>query len=125
MATPFISRLNPMVRQDGVQTPGALSAATWIDARVLGAGVAETYTLPTDAAGRKGVFLRLTSTTTTPIAYKWDGVASVPAADITDGTSSIVVRLDTQPVLLVAPSTAYTLSLICSVAATISIEVWN
>lgn len=53
---------------------------TYVDAAVLAADTAETFTCPTDAN-----FVIFSSTG--DFFAKYDGAATVPAADITDGTA--------------------------------------
>lgn len=125
MATPAIVRIGPVPRQEGLQTPDLLVPAQWVDAIVLAAGVAETYTLPTDAAGQHGSILRLSSASAGTFYFKWDGVAAVPAADVADGTSSFGARLDNERLVLAAPRSSYALSIINAAAAVLTIEVWN
>lgn len=124
MATPVVTRLQPVPRNQGVQVPGLLPTGTWIDARVLAAGAAESYTLPTDADGNKGIMLRLNSNAG-PLYINFNGTAVVPVADVIDGTSSIILRTDLGPVLLAAPHAADTLSIFSPSAAIVTIEAWS
>jgi len=62
----------------------AITQADWIDARVLAAGVAETYQAP---AGAKYVRIAGDGTFYAKIAAA-STAAAVPAADIVDGTAS-------------------------------------
>ncbi len=125
MATPQITRIRPVRRQDGIQVPRLVSPAEWIDTFVLAQNVVETYTLPTDADGNRATILRF-STSNTNLFVKWDGVASVPG-DVNDGTASICVPATSVRKFLAAPNAAYTLSLISSNAAgnTVTIEAWS
>jgi hypothetical protein len=57
---------------------------------------------------------------------KWDGVATIPAADITDGTASFIFSTNQRRRFLAAPSSAYALSFITSAAtAAVIIEAWS
>jgi hypothetical protein len=125
VATPQITRLGPIPRQQGLAIPGAVVPPRWVDAHTIAVGVAETYTLPTDAAGRKASILRLTCTS--GILYvKWDGAATIPAADVTNGTASFLVAANQRRRFLAAPSSAYALSFITSAAtAAVIIEAWS
>jgi len=126
MATPVISRLVPIPRNQGIQIPGVLNTATWIDARVLAAGVAESYTLPTDAQtpAQHATLLRINANAG-PIFVNFNGTAAVPGADVTNGTSSIMLRTDLGPVLLAAPHATDTLSIISPSACIVTIEAWS
>jgi hypothetical protein len=55
----------------------------YVDARVLAANVAESHTVPT---GAKKVLFSATGN----IYVKFGGTAAVPAADVTDGTASML-----------------------------------
>ena len=60
-----------------------LEVPQWIDAKALAAGVAETYTVPTDVT-----FVILSGTQ--PFYINVNGVAAVPG-DTSDGTASLYV----------------------------------
>ncbi len=57
--------------------------ATYVDARVLAAGVAETHTVP--AGANKVIF-----SATADFYVKVGGTAAVPSADVTDGSGSML-----------------------------------
>lgn len=124
MATPVVSRLTPVPRNQGVQVPGLWPAATWIDARVLAAGVAESYTIPADASGNKGTMLRINSNAG-PLYVNFNGTAVVPVGDVNDGTSSIILRTDIGPVLIVAPLSTAVLSMLSPGASIVTLEAWS
>lgn len=73
--------------------------ADWIDARVLAAGVAETFQAPAGAKyvilSGDGAFFAKIAVVSTP--------ATVPAADITDGTASEQMGVSPQPVMRTLP----------------------
>ena len=127
-STPVITRLVSIPRQQGVQVPGLLNSAQWIDARVLAAGVAENYPLPTDAQtpAQKGTILRFTCNAG-PIYVNINGAAAaVPAGDVTDGSASIMLRTDLGSVLMTVPSPRLAnISIISPSDAIVTIEVWN
>lgn len=118
-----IRRLVPVPRNQGIQIPGLLPISQWIDALALAAAVAQSYTLPTDAADNRGDILRITCNAG-PIYINFAGTAAVPGA-VTNGTASIMLRTDLGPVLLVAPLSNATLSVFSPSAAVATIEVWS
>ena len=124
MATPHITPIRGVPRQQGIQTPRLNSAADWVDSFVLAQNVVETYTLPVDAAGNRALTLRIYTSGT--LYIRWDGVAAVPAADVTDGTGSVALTAASRRYYS-APNTAYTLSLITPTAAgsIVTIEAWS
>lgn len=125
MVAPVISRLVPVPRNQGVQVPAALPAASWCDSKALAGGVAESYTIPVDVNGNRGTLLGINAETG-PLYYSFNGTAVVPTADVTNGTSSIMLRTDTgSPFLISVPNWAYTLSLISAAANIVTIEVWS
>ena len=120
MVAPVIRQLTAIARQQGTQVPAALPAATWVDARVLAAGVAESYAVPDT-----GVMLGINATTG-PLYINFNDTAAAPAADINDGTASIMLRTDAgSPFLIAAPFNTSTLSMICAEACVVTIEVWK
>lgn len=60
------------------------SSGGYVDARVLAAGVAESHTVPT---GAKHVLVTVTGNTFVNVG----GTAAVPAADVTNGSASVLV----------------------------------
>lgn len=60
-----------------------LNASNHVDARVLAAGVAESHVVPRGA--RYVLF-----SANTDFYAKFDGTAAVPAADVTDGSASVL-----------------------------------
>lgn len=104
-----------------------VNQSQWIDSLVLAAGVAENYALPTDAQipAQKGTMFRITSNAG-PIYVNWNGTAVIPVADVTTGLSSIILRTDLGPILVMEPSPRPTnLSFISPSDAIVTIEVWN
>ncbi len=79
-AAPTVNQLRPVSVQD---IPGqaltGLAYPQWIDVRVLAAGVAETHTIPTGAT-----YVLFSTTSNFYVAYS--GTATVPSADITNGS---------------------------------------
>ena len=125
MATPIITRVVPITRNNGVQVPGLVNAPTWVDSLVLVGGVAGSYTPPADAQtpAQRGSIFRI-SADGGPLYANWNGTASVPA-HVTDGTASQMLRTDLGPVFVVAPNWNDTLSLFAVGAAHVVIEVWG
>lgn len=95
--------------------PGGLNVSTFIDARVLAATTAESHTIP---SGAKSV--RLTGTV--PFFVNFAAAAAIPAADITDGSSSILVLTDR---IFSIPSSATAIGLIASAICTITMEFYS
>lgn len=125
MATPIILPVTAIPRNQGVQVPACLPASRWIDAKVLAAGVAETYAPPSDADDTPGVIIGINATDG-PLYINFNGVAAVPIADIADGTASAMLRTDTgSPFLIAWPDRALSLSMISPVDCTVTIEVWR
>lgn len=116
-----IKRLVPVTRNQGAPIAGLVQAGMWVDAVVLVAGVAQSYTIP-GTAPAKGSILRL-SANAGPIYANFAGTAAVPVANVL-GTSSILLRTDLGPVILAIPDAATALSLFCPSAAIITIEAW-
>lgn len=123
---PEITALRPVTRSQGTQIPGLVAGAEWIDAMVLAATVAETYTLPTDAEGNRGTILGITANNS-PLYINFAGVAAAPGTEIVDGTASVMLRTDTSSYLITVPGGATTLSLMCPTVggAVVTIEVWK
>lgn len=122
-----IRRLNPVPRQQGIQIPGLIPVAQWIDALVLAANVAQTYTLPIDntqaLGARHGTILRITANAG-PIYINFAATAIVAVANIL-GTAPIMLRTDMGPVLLAVPTGATTVSIISPGAAIVTVEAWS
>lgn len=122
MAT--ITRLMPVTRQQGTQIPNLLPTADWCDSKSLAGGVAELYSLPTDANGNKATILRINSTAG-PLYVNWNATAVVPSTDTTNGQSAIMTHTELQPVLLAAPNAVDDLSIICAANSIVTIEAWS
>ncbi|SRR6266851_7902113 len=118
-----IRRIEPVARGPGIQVPGLLPIGEWIDALVLVANTPQSYTLPTDASARRGPILRITANAG-PLYINFQGTAAVPVANLT-GTSSIMLRTDLGPMLLVAPNFGSAMSVICPSAAIVTIEAFG
>lgn len=120
---PAITRLVPVARQQGTQIPGLLPTADWCDSRVLAANTAEAIT-PPSAAGARATIFRLNATVG-PIYIDFNKTAVVPTGDTTDGSSAIMIHPELQPVLIFAPLSTDTLSVICGAITTITLEAWS
>lgn len=116
-----IDVLRGVPRNLGVQIPELHPAARWVDARVLAANVAETYTFPTDASGHKGKFFCLTSSAG-PVYVDFHGTAVAPSGDVTDGTASILLNPQLEPVWIVAPDGATSMSVACGSTCILTIQ---
>lgn len=93
----------------------AIRGGCWKDAKVLAAGVAESYTLPTDPAG-KGIVLFFASTGSFWI-NDTSATAAEPAADITDGSAS-----ELNPTVRYYPPSITSISLISTAGCIVSIR---
>jgi hypothetical protein len=77
-----MNRIMAIIDPNGRDLVG-LNLSNHADARALAAGVAESHTVPT---GAKYVVF----SSTTDFYANFAGVAAIPAADVTDGTASIL-----------------------------------
>lgn len=89
----------------------------WVDHRVFAAATAETHTGPTGAA-----FVMVTPTVDAYVNL--GGTAAVPAADVTDGTGSVLVPAGTSRLFSITPADA-TFSFIASAAGIVQLEFWS
>lgn len=124
MATPTMTPIRPLTRQQGIQVPDAVSSPLWIDALALTASTASAYTIPSDAGGIRATVLRL-SATTGPIYINFNGTATATASNVTDGTASIMLHADLAPVIVAVPAFGDTLSVICAATCKVTIEAWS
>lgn len=93
----------------------ALRASTYIDSRVLAANTAETATVPTDSiTGLKANYVVFSSTCSFFTNFR--GTATVPAADITDGSSS-----ELNPTVRYLAGTITSISIIADSACTVTL----
>lgn len=68
----------------------AIAAPTYVDARVLAAATSESIPIPTLGAGtQKAAYARFSGNTPFYVNFN-GGTAATPAADIADGTSSVL-----------------------------------
>lgn len=121
---PSIERIVPILRQQGQPVPGLVQLASWIDACLLVAGAAFPYTMPIDGAGNKAQILRITGNGG-PIYMSFQGTATVPVANTTNGTSSGMLRTDLGPQLLFVPTLTTPVSFIASMNVLLTIEGWH
>lgn len=121
---PSITRLVAVARQQGTQVPNLLNTADWCDSRILAIDTAEAITPPEDADGNRATIFRINSTTG-PLYINFNATATIPGADTTDGTSSIMIHTELGPVLVAAPNATDTLSIICHTVSTVTIEAWS
>lgn len=99
--------------QNAVQS--AVMCSDYVDAHVLAANVAETFTKPVGAR-----FCRLTGTAL--FFYSTTGTAAVPAADIATGLAPVIVNTTAQPILCVDDIAS--ISVVASTVATVTAEWW-
>jgi len=93
----------------------ALRASTYIDSRVLAANTAETATVPTDSlTGLKASYVVFSSTCSFFTNFR--GTATVPSADITDGSSS-----ELNPTVRYLAGTITSISIIADSACTVTL----
>ncbi len=121
-----INRLVPLPRNQGIQIPGIVNAANWVDAVVLAANTAETYTLPTDAGGNVCTIVGITATGTTPLWLNFDTTAAIPVADTTSGAAPSLLRTDQGfSYLISVPAGTTGISIISSGVCVVAVECWN
>lgn len=121
---PTIQRLRPVPRQQGIQIPNVLPTADWCDSRSLAANTAELIAPPVDVDGNKATIFRLNSTAG-PLYVNFNATATVPSADTTNGTSSIMIHCELQPVIITALQATESLSIICGSNSIVTIEAWS
>ena len=95
---------------------GSDAGGGYVDCRVLAASTHESHTVPTGAR-----FVRVTATGNTFINI--GGTATVPAADITDGTSSVLIVNNVPRVFALNGATA--IGIIASAIQTVVLEFYS
>jgi hypothetical protein len=124
-----IQRLVPVARNQGVQVPNLIPLSEWCDSIVLAAAAAYSYVLKQDGLAPvvDGALLRINAAAAArPLYVNPTGVAVVPTATTTNGTSSILLQEAGQdPVLLAMPAGQTTLSLISTAGGVVTIEAWT
>lgn len=108
-------KLAQAVDANNYPVPFASIAPDHVDARVLAASTAEAHTVP---AGAK--YVRLTGT----VAFyvKFGGTAAIPSADITDGTSSILISATCCPATYKIPEGVTSIGVIASAICVLTLE---
>lgn len=91
----------------------AEGTSDYVDARVLAAGVAESFTVPATAR-----FVRL-STNDTLVYFNPNGTAAVPGADISNGSSSVPIKYQSR---LMCVDGYSAISVVCAGAAVVTAE---
>ncbi len=109
-----MNRLSQVSDGNGFLADG-LNFSAYMDARVLAATTAKVHTIP---AGARSV--RFTGTI--PFWINFGGAAVIPAADVTDGTASILILTDR---LYAIPATATTIGIIASAICTVTMEFYK
>lgn len=94
----------------------ALRESTYIDNRVLAAGVAETITIPTDTDSQTKARYVIFSATGN-FWIKMDGVAAVPSSDVVDGSGSSL-----NPTIREIPSGVTTIGIISEADTKVSMQ---
>lgn len=96
-----------------------LKISAYVDNRVLAAATAETFTKP---SGYSSAVI----TVDTDCYIRRDGTAAVPAADVTDGTGSILIPAGQSRIIDLTDSPGATplasFSIVCAGAAITSVE---
>lgn len=110
-----MNRLMQML--DGNGNPVGLVASDYIDARVLAATTAEAHTVPT---GAKSV--RLTGTGAFYVDF--EAAAAIPAADITDGSSPILIPADCGRLFSI-PAACTAIGLIAAANCVVTMEFYS
>lgn len=105
-------KLSQVVDANGRSVPSALLVPDKVDARVLAASTAESATIP---AGVK--YVRLSSTA--PFYANFSATAAIPSADITNGSSSILIP---SSALYEIPTGTTAISLIASAIGVVTLE---
>ena len=101
---------------NGVSIQGSAPSGGWVDCRVLAASTHEAHTVPT---GARHVLISVTGNTFVSIG----GTAAVHAADVTDGSASVLV-VNTQPRLF-SLNGATTVGVIASAIQTVTLEFYS
>lgn len=96
--------------------PFSVTSGGWVDCRVLAAATHEAHTVPT---GAKSVLISVTGNTFVNVG----GTALVHAADVTDGSASILV-VNTQPRLF-SINGATTIGVIASAIQAVTLEFFS
>jgi hypothetical protein len=111
----------------GVAMPPQIPPSSWVDALVLAANVAQSYTIPVDTAGKRAVLLRLTGSlnkaqSATDLYFNCYGTAAAPTVNVLNGTASTEMI---GPEAWVAVDTDVTaISFLSTAAGSITIEAW-
>lgn len=95
----------------------ALQVSAYNDARVLAASAAEVYTVPA------GISFLVLTTSGSDIWVKPGGAAAIPAADVSDGTASILIPAGVSRIVDVGH--VATVGLIAALPCAVSIECYQ
>jgi hypothetical protein len=108
-------KLSQAIDANNHPVPFASIVPDYVDARVLAANTAESHTIP---AGAK--FVRLTGS----VAFyaRFGDTAAIPSADITNGTSPILVSPNCCPATYRIPEGVTTIGVIASAICVITLE---
>lgn len=105
-------KLNQIIDANGRPVAGALLVTSTVDARVLAASTAESASIPAGAR-----FVRLTGAAA--FYANFSATAAIPAADIVNGSSSILIP---SSALFEIPAGATEISLIAAAIGVITLE---
>ena len=124
-----IQRMESIGRNQGGVVPNLIPLSAWCDSIVLVANTAQSFALKQDgiAPVAQGSILRINAVAAVrPLYVNPTGVAVVPTATTTNGSSSILLQEAGQPpVLLNMPAGQTVLSLISAGAGVVTIESWT
>lgn len=118
-----VKRLVPVTRNMGQPIAGMTQIGMWRDNLVLVAATAQTYTLPTDAAGNKASMLRI-SALAGDIWVNFGVAAAAPGVNIITGAASVLLKTSAGAVSFAVPDSAVSISLLSTPGTSISIEAW-
>jgi len=110
-----MKRIAHIIDPNGNVITDGLVYSAYVAARVLAATTAEVHTIPT---GAKNV--RFTGTV--PFFINFGAAAAIPAADITDGTASLLILTGR---IFAIPSGVTTIGLIASANCTVTMEFYT
>jgi hypothetical protein len=114
-----VKRIVPVTRNQGVAVPGLVQCGMWVDALVLVAATAQTYTFPTGAS-----IFRI-SALAGDIWINFGVTAAAPGANNVAGNAPILLKTSAGAVFLAKPDSATTMSVLSTPGTTISIEAFS
>lgn len=118
-----VKRLVPVTRNMGQAIAGMTQIGMWRDNLVLVGAAAQTYTLPTDAAGNKASMLRVNALAG-DIWVNFGVAAAAPGANILTGAAAVLLKTSAGPASFAVPDSATSVSFLSTPGTSISIEAW-